>query len=247
MARLLSAAALRETVHCAGCGDLNPADDGDGYTVCCNKRVCTGWGWSKTEGCCGETAARLADERHRASRNPNLDRHMAEVAAKLEAADAKGVHTHAAVRVGVGATQSGPVLAWRYDSEVEGYGDITLVNYKGEELYAPLTDVMLHDIRPCWDRCKHAPAVPAPVVEVKEMTAARPAARTTRAALGAASAPGWELLYDKPKAGAEVGRRAKGEKSEYALICKAHGHVHPLARLSDEGQVRKAGGWCPSC
>ncbi|MFF9265768.1 hypothetical protein [Streptomyces longwoodensis] len=90
-----------------------------------------------------------------------------------------------------------------------------------------------------------AQAAAAPVV--KELTVARPAARTTRAALGAASATGWELLYDKPKAGAEVGRRFLGEKAQYALICKAHGHVHRLERLADEGQVRKAGGWCSSC
>jgi hypothetical protein len=252
MARLLSAAALRETVHCAGCGAVDPQDDGDGYTTCCNKRVCNGWGWSVTEGCCHETRDRLAAERHRLTRNANLDRHMADVAAALEAADAKGQHTHAGVRVGVGATNCGPVLAWRYDVEEEGYGAITVVNYKGEELYKLLSDVMLEDIRPCWDRCEHAPAAapaaaPAPVVEVKEMTIARPAAKTTRAAQGAASAEGWELLYDKPKAGAEVGRRYVGEKAQYALICKAHGHVHALERLSDEGKVRKAGGWCPSC
>jgi hypothetical protein len=90
-----------------------------------------------------------------------------------------------------------------------------------------------------------AQAAAAPVV--KEMTIVRPAARTTRAALGAASATGWELLYDKPKAGAEVGRRFLGEKAQYALICKAHGHVHTLERLADEGRVRKAGGWCGAC
>jgi len=78
---------------------------------------------------------------------------------------------------------------------------------------------------------------------------AAPAAprKAAREALGASSATGWDLLYDKPKAGAEVGRRYVDGKPEYALICKTHGHAHGLARLSDEGPVRKAGGWCPSC
>jgi hypothetical protein len=92
---------------------------------------------------------------------------------------------------------------------------------------------------------RQAPATePAPVAPA---AAPAPAAKGARAALGAASADGWELLYDKPKAGAEVGRRYVDGKPQYALICKAHRHVHTLERLSDEGKVRKAGGWCPSC
>lgn len=30
--------------HCAECGEEEPENDGDGYTVCCNKRVCDGNG-----------------------------------------------------------------------------------------------------------------------------------------------------------------------------------------------------------
>ncbi|MFF9265771.1 hypothetical protein [Streptomyces longwoodensis] len=90
-----------------------------------------------------------------------------------------------------------------------------------------------------------APATePAPVAPA---AAPAPARKAARAALGAASAPGWELLYDKPKAGAEVGRRYVDGRPQFSLICKAHGHVHELERLADEGKVRKAGGWCPSC
>lgn len=91
---------------------------------------------------------------------------------------------------------------------------------------------------------KHGAYVP-----YAERVAAAPAAapKAARQALGASSAIGWDLLYDKPKAGAEVGRRYVDGKPEFALICKAHGHAHRLARLSDEGSVRKAGGWCPTC
>jgi len=64
-----------------------------------------------------------------------------------------------------------------------------------------------------------------------------------RAALGDASATGWELLYDKPKQNCEVGRRA----GKYALICKTHAHVHELSRLTEERAVRSNGAWCPSC
>lgn len=102
-----------------------------------------------------------------------------------------------------------------------------------------------------------APAPAAPAAAPQEPAeapapaapAARPAAarKGARAALGPSSADGWDLLYDKPKAGAEVGRRYVDGKPQFALVCKTHRHVHPLARLSDEGAVRKAGGWCPSC
>ncbi|MFC4328275.1 hypothetical protein ACFPC0_10605 [Streptomyces andamanensis] len=78
---------------------------------------------------------------------------------------------------------------------------------------------------------------------------AAPAAprKGAREALGEASAPGWELLYDKPKQGCEVGRRYVDGKPQYSLICKAHLHVHELPRLTTERTVRTAGGWCPSC
>jgi hypothetical protein len=88
---------------------------------------------------------------------------------------------------------------------------------------------------------------PAPAEAATPAPAPAPAPKGARKPLGDASAPGWELLYDKPKAGAEVGRRYVDGKPQFSLICKAHGHVHKLDRLSDEGKVRKAGGWCPSC
>jgi hypothetical protein len=90
-----------------------------------------------------------------------------------------------------------------------------------------------------------APAPTAPASEPKTPQGdAKPARKTgRREALGASSVDGWELLYDKPKAGAEVVR----QDGRYALACKAHKTLHHLARLSDEGAVRKAGGWCTEC
>lgn len=117
----------------------------------------------------------------------------------------------------------------------------TINNADYDELFAEFQDDL--------PQAPAAPAVPAAQELAPAPVPAVPAAapRGARAALGAASAPGWELLYDKPRAGAEVGRRYVDGKPEFALICKTHGHVHALARLGDEGGVRKAGGWCPAC
>lgn len=80
---------------------------------------------------------------------------------------------------------------------------------------------------------------PAPV------RAPRPAkaGKGLRAALGEAAVSGWELLYDKPRQNAQVGRK----DGQYALICTTHKTVHPVARLVDERTARKAGGWCSHC
>jgi len=88
-----------------------------------------------------------------------------------------------------------------------------------------------------------APAAPAsePTTPQSDATPVRKTGR--RAAQGASSVDGWELLYDKPKAGAEVVRK----DGRYALACKTHRTLHHLDRLSDEGKVRKAGGWCTEC
>ena len=86
-------------------------------------------------------------------RNPNLDRHMQWVAEALTAAHARTDHAHAGVRVGVGSSQCGPVLGWHYDpEELPGYGWIEIRNFRGETVRKPLTDVYVHDVRPCWDR-----------------------------------------------------------------------------------------------
>lgn len=93
------------------------------------------------------------------------------------------------------------------------------------------------------------PAAPAekatPAKSASAPMATRKAASGTgrREALGASCVDGWELLYDKPRASAEVVRR----DGKYALACKQHKTLHPLARLTDEGKVRKAGGWCTDC
>jgi hypothetical protein len=75
-------------------------------------------------------------------------------------------------------------------------------------------------------------------VEAAPRKAPRKAAR--RAGLGESAAKGWELLYDKPRQAAQVGRR----DGQYALICVNTGTAYTVARLVDERAVRKAGGWC---
>lgn len=72
-----------------------------------------------------------------------------------------------------------------------------------------------------------------------------PAGRTLRPSQGeSVLGTGWELLYNKPRANAQVVRNGQGA---YALACTKHLTVHRLARLTDEGPTRKAGGWCPDC
>lgn len=92
---------------------------------------------------------------------------------------------------------------------------------------------------PYAERVAAAPA-PAPAAPAAAPKGARPS-------LGASSAIGWDLLYDKPKAGAEIGRRYVDGKPEFALICKEHGITYRLRKLSDEGKIRREGGWCSAC
>jgi len=69
--------------------------------------------------------------------------------------------------------------------------------------------------------------------------------RARRLTDGQSAVTGWELLYDKPSIAAQVGRRDK----KYALICTDHRYARPLAKLTDERLVRKAGkaAWCEGC
>jgi hypothetical protein len=87
------------------------------------------------------------------------------------------------------------------------------------------------------------------VAEVKEEAAPKaPKAprQGRREALGASVVDGWELLYDKPRQRAQVGRNDAGK---YALICTDHKHAHPLPRLTAERGLRggRRSVWCPSC
>lgn len=68
---------------------------------------------------------------------------------------------------------------------------------------------------------------------------------TRREAIGEAAVEGWELLYDKPRQKAQVGRK----DGKYALICTTHKHAHPLRRLVEERALRqgKRSVWCPEC
>jgi len=93
--------------------------------------------------------------------NTNLARHMQSINDALKKAEATtwASHVHAGVRADAcGTTQTGPVLSWTYDpQDPETFGSIEVVNYRGETLRKPLRDVFLYDIRPCGDRCEHAP------------------------------------------------------------------------------------------
>lgn len=94
--------------------------------------------------------------------NPNLDRYMEDVNRRLIKAQDMGDHAHAGVRVGIGATQTGPVLAWEFNAEdQDDYGFIEIRNYEGTTVRKPLSDVIAYDVRACWDRCAGAPEPPA--------------------------------------------------------------------------------------
>ncbi|MFE2934830.1 hypothetical protein [Streptomyces sp. NPDC059278] len=103
---------------------------------------------------------------------------------------------------------------------------------------------------------QEAPAVtetPAPAAPAAEPTtpaeapaapvAAQPktARPTQREAQGASVVDGWDVLYDKPRAKAQVVKNTEGA---YGLVCTEHKTVHPLARLTDERALRRDGGWC---
>ena len=91
---------------------------------------------------------------------------------------------------------------------------------------------------------------PEPVPAAKKNTPRKAAARGgRRAGLGGADVAGWEVLYDKPRQNAQVLRRIEKSPNEanYMLYCTAHGTQHHLERMSDEGAVRRAGGWCGGC
>lgn len=66
-----------------------------------------------------------------------------------------------------------------------------------------------------------------------------------RAPLGAASMPGWDVLYDKPRAGYQVWRSTSG--AGYALWCTKHEHCHQVPTLAAERAARQVGHWCPGC
>lgn len=89
-----------------------------------------------------------------------------------------------------------------------------------------------------------APAAPAEAPATPVQAPAAPRRATRRPAQGASCVDGWEVLYDKPRARAQVVKNAEGG---YGLVCTEHAHLVPLARLTDERGLRKAGGWCPSC
>ncbi|MEV6401079.1 hypothetical protein AB0M39_40955 [Streptomyces sp. NPDC051907] len=99
--------------------------------------------------------------------------------------------------------------------------------------------------------CTQAPAVKAKAASVaKDPQPRQAAARRTgntgrREALGKSAVDGWELLYDKPRQKAQVGRK----DGKYALICTDHKHAHPLNRLVQERGLRsgKRSVWCPEC
>jgi hypothetical protein len=99
--------------------------------------------------------------------------------------------------------------------------------------------------------CADAPKEKEAAKAVERDRPARPARKaggggSRRESQGASVADGWELLYDKPKQKAQVGRNGDGK---YALICTMHKHAHQLTRLVQERGLRggKRSVWCPQC
>ncbi|MFC4328262.1 hypothetical protein ACFPC0_10540 [Streptomyces andamanensis] len=96
--------------------------------------------------------------------------------------------------------------------------------------------------------CAAAAQAKAQAAAVERDRPARPrrtGGGTRREALGPSVVDGWELLYDKPKHRAQVGRK----DGKYALICTDHKHAHLLDRLVQERALRqgKRSVWCPQC
>lgn len=77
------------------------------------------------------------------------------------------------------------------------------------------------------------PARPAPAAPTQRRAAQEPAAQE-----------GWEVLYDKPRAGYQVWR-ATTPGGGYALWCPAHQHLHRVRTLAAVPAARKQGHGCP--
>lgn len=148
-------------------------------------------------------------------------------------ADATGrpvtVTTEATGRISYTATPQALPIADQ--AEVEA----VLATDDRKEALTGVASVILRAIAQATQRAEDAPQGPV-----------RPARPARREALGASVVPGWELLYDKPKQDAQVGRNDQGK---YALICTRHNHAHTLPRLTAERGLRggKRSAWCPSC
>ncbi|MFE2934925.1 hypothetical protein [Streptomyces sp. NPDC059278] len=99
--------------------------------------------------------------------------------------------------------------------------------------------------------CADAPKVQQAAASVKKdaqprrATARRTNATGRRSVIGDSAVTGWELLYDKPRQKAQVGRK----EGKYALICTTHKHAHELDRLVQERALRqgKRSAWCTEC
>lgn len=95
--------------------------------------------------------------------------------------------------------------------------------------------------------CAESAKAKAKAQAVKKDTPARRTSRRAarREALGESVVPGWELLYDKPRQDAQVGRK----DGKYALICTRHKTAHPLAKLVEERKLRQGERttWCSEC
>lgn len=85
------------------------------------------------------------------------------------------------------------------------------------------------------------PTTPAEAPAAPVATQPKTARPTRREAQGASVVDGWDVLYDKPRAKAQVVKNSEGA---YGLVCTEHKTVHPLARLTDERALRRDGGWC---
>lgn len=91
-----------------------------------------------------------------------------------------------------------------------------------------------------------AKAQAAAVTKDPQPAKARAARTGRREALGPSVVEDWDLLYDKPRQKAQVGRNAAGK---YSLICTDHKSAYTLARLTQERGLRggKRSVWCEGC
>jgi hypothetical protein len=78
-------------------------------------------------------------------------------------------------------------------------------------------------------------------------SAAAPGPKYRRTLGGEVDVTGWYVYYSYDRSGCDMVVYLPGEKKKYGLYCRRHGHIHELARSTQEKTVRPAGKWCPQC
>jgi hypothetical protein len=77
--------------------------------------------------------------------------------------------------------------------------------------------------------------------EVKEAPAPK-APRVRREAIAPAALPGWEVIYNKPRAGYQLLRATTG--TGWAVLCTTHGEMHEAKTLAEAARAAKDRTWC---